>query len=244
MSTDTHARSGVSGVDAFFRITERGSTLAREVRGGVVTFFTMAYIVVLNPIILSGVIDGSGEMIGGTTDLKQSKLLVAVGTAVIAGVMSDLMGLVVIEGVVILVLVLTGFRKAVFKAIPAPLKVAISVGIGLFIAYIGVIDAGFARRPSTPGSVPSELGIGGSLDGWPTLVFVVGVFLIAMLLIRKVKGAILIGIIGATVLAMVLEAVFHIGPRVFDDKGALTNPSAWSLTVPKLPDSVTQTPDL
>ncbi|WP_323098052.1 NCS2 family permease [Intrasporangium sp. YIM S08009] len=282
MSTDTHARSGVSGVDAFFRITERGSTLAREFRGGVVTFFTMAYIVVLNPIILSGVIDGSGEMIGGTTDLKQSKLLVAVGTAVIAGVMSilmglvanfpialaaglginglitgmvlthqaekitfaDLMGLVVIEGVVILVLVLTGFRKAVFKAIPAPLKVAISVGIGLFIAYIGVIDAGFARRPTTPGSVPSELGIGGSLDGWPTLVFVVGVFLIAMLLIRKVKGAILIGIIGATVLAMVLEAIFHIGGRVYDDKGALTNPSSWSLTVPKLPDSVTQTPDL
>ena len=172
-------------------------------------------------------------MIGGTTDLTQSKLLVAVGTAVVAGVMSilmglvanfpialaaglginglitgmvithasdkitfaDLMGLVVIEGVIILVLVLTGFRKAVFRAIPAPLKVAISVGIGLFIAYIGLIDAGFARRPSTPGSVPSELGIGGILDGWPTLVFVVGVLLIAVLLIRKVKGAILIGII-------------------------------------------------
>ena len=196
MSTDTRiapARTR-TGLDRFFKITERGSTLGREVRGGVVTFFTMVYIVVLNPIILSGVVDGSGTMIGGTTDLTESKLLVAVGTAVIAGVMSilmglvanfpialaaglginglitgmvithsadkitfaDLMGLVVIEGVIILVLVLTGFRKAVFKAIPAPLKVAISVGIGLFIAYIGVIDAGFARRPTTPGSVPER----------------------------------------------------------------------------------------
>ncbi|NUQ31566.1 MAG: NCS2 family permease [Dermatophilaceae bacterium] len=283
MSTDTTTRPDTaSGLDRFFKITERGSTVAREVRGGVVTFFTMVYIVVLNPLILSGVVDGSGTMIGGTNDLVESKLLVAVGTAVIAGVMSiamglfanfpialaaglginglitgmvithasqkityaDLMGLVVIEGVIILVLVLTGFRKAVFKAIPPPLKVAISVGIGLFIAFIGVIDAGFARRPTTPGSVPSELGIGGSLSGWPTLVFVVGVFLIAILLIRKVKGAILIGIVAATALAMVLEAIFKLGPRVYDDKGALTNPDTWVLTVPALPSSITNTPDL
>ncbi|GAB3885269.1 NCS2 family permease [Terrabacter terrigena] len=282
MSADTTTRPDTaSGLDRFFKITERGSTVAREVRGGVVTFFTMVYIVVLNPIILSGVVDGSGSMIGGTTDLAESKLLVAVGTAVVAGVMSiamgvfanfpialaaglginglitgmvithasdkityaDLMGLVVIEGVIILVLVLTGFRKAVFKAIPPPLKVAISVGIGLFIAFIGVIDAGFARRPTTPGSVPSELGIGGSLTGWPTLVFVVGVFLIAILLIRKVKGAILIGIVSATVLAMVIEAIFKLGPRVYD-KGVLTNPDTWVLTVPALPSSVTNTPDL
>jgi AGZA family xanthine/uracil permease-like MFS transporter len=281
MSTETPTRPARSGLDGFFRISERESTVAREVRGGFVTFFTMVYIVVLNPIILSGAIDGSGSMIGGTTDLAESKLLVAVGTAVIAGLMSilmglvanfpialaaglgingliagmvfthaaekitfaDLMGLVVIEGLIILVLVLTGFRKAVFRAIPGPLKVAISVGIGLFIAFIGVIDAGFARRPTSPGSVPSELGIGGSLNGWPTLVFVVGVFLIAILVIRKVRGAILIGIAAATVLAMILEAIFHIGPRVYTDKG-LQNPQAWALTVPKLPESITNAPDL
>src|SRR6476661_5221334 len=177
MSTDTRITPTPTrtGLDGFFKITERGSTVAREVRGGVVTFFTMVYIVVLNPIILSGVVDGSGSMIGGTNDLVRSKLLVAVGTAVVAGVMSILMGLV-----------------ANF-----PIALAAGLGInGLFTAYIGVIDAGFARRPTTPGSVPSELGIGGSLDGWPTLVFVVGVFLIAVLLIRKVKGAILLGIVG------------------------------------------------
>ncbi len=286
MATETRTPTSTSEpptrLDRFFKVTERGSTLTREVRGGLVTFFTMAYIIVLNPIILSGTVDGSGQMIGGTTDLAQSKLLVAVGTAVVAGVMSilmglvanfpialaaglginglitgmvithasqkvtyaDLMGLVVIEGLIILLLVLTGFRKAVFRAIPTPLKVAISVGIGLFIAYIGLIDAGFARRPTTPGTVPSELGIGGSLTGWPTLVFVVGVFLIAILLIRKVKGAILLGIIGATVLAMVVEAIFQLGPKVFDETGAVTNPETWQLTVPELPASITNTPDL
>ncbi|RKT78828.1 AGZA family xanthine/uracil permease-like MFS transporter [Terracoccus luteus] len=282
MATDLRTRRPASGLDGFFKISERGSTLSRELRGGVVTFFTMAYIIVLNPIILSGVADGSGNFIGGTTDLAESKLLVAVGTAVVAGVMSilmgvvgrfpiaiaaglginalitgmvvthasegitfaDLMGLVVIEGVIILVLVLTGFRRAVFRAIPAPLKVAISVGIGLFIAFIGVIDAGFARRPSTPGSVPSELGIGGSLDGWPTVVFVVGVLLMAVLLIRKVKGAILIGIVVATALAIAIEAVAKIGPRTFGADGALVNPDAWALTVPALPTSITNTPDL
>ncbi len=282
-STSTATRPAPTGLDRFFRISERGSTIAREVRGGVVTFFTMVYIVVLNPIILSGIKDGSGNYIGGVSDLNESKLLVAVGTAVIAGVMSilmgvvanfpialaaglgingliasmvlthaatvkitfaDLMGLVVIEGIIITVLVMTGFRKAVFRAIPPPLKVAISVGIGLFIAFIGVIDAGFARRPSSPGAVPSELGIGGNLNGWPTLVFVVGVFLIAVLLIRQVKGAILIGIAAATALAMLLESVFSIGPRVYNDQGVLTNPEAWSLTAPAWPSSITNTPDL
>src|SRR6478752_7124733 len=91
MSTDTHARSGVSGVDAFFRITERGSTLAQEVRGGVVTFFTMAYIIVLNPIILSGVPDAEGGFLGGTKDNFE---MIAAGTALVAGLLTILMGVV------------------------------------------------------------------------------------------------------------------------------------------------------
>ncbi|MGN6723837.1 MAG: solute carrier family 23 protein, partial [Marmoricola sp.] len=161
-------------VDSFFKISERGSTLGREIRGGVVTFFTMAYIIVLNPIILSGVKDHSGHFLGGSTD---NFAAIAAGTALVAGVMSilmglianyplaiatglglnavlafsvaskltwaDAMGLVVLEGLVILVLVLTGFRTAVFRAVPAQIKIAISVGIGLFIALIGFNDAGF-----------------------------------------------------------------------------------------------------
>ena len=86
----------------------------------------------------------------------------------------DAMGLVVLEGLIILVLVLTGFRTAVFHAVPPGLKTAISVGIGLFIAFIGLVDAGFVRRnpdaANTP--VPVEFGVGGELAGWPMLVFV------------------------------------------------------------------------
>ena len=63
----------------------------------------------------------------------------------------DAMGLVVLEGLIILVLVLTGFRQAVFRAVPKELKIAIAVGIGLFIAFIGLVDAGFVRHPRQPG---------------------------------------------------------------------------------------------
>src|SRR6187200_2379522 len=126
-----------SGVDRFFRITERGSTVSTEIRGGLVTFFTMAYIAVLNPLIIGTVPDADGKFLGGgdAPDLA----MVAACTALVAGVVTIAMGLVVIEGLIILGLVLTGFRTAVFHAVPPGLKVAISVGIGLFIAFIGLV---------------------------------------------------------------------------------------------------------
>src|SRR4051794_17125174 len=184
-----------------FKITARGSTIGREVRGGVVTFLTMAYIIVLNPIILSGVADKDGKFLGGGSVSGAGFSKIAVTTALVAGVITilmgvfanfplalatglglnafvaysvaskmtwaDAMGLVVIEGLIILLLVLTGFRKAVFEAVPLQLKIAISVGIGLFIAFIGVIDAGFVRRPAAPSGPPVGLGVGGNLRGWP-----------------------------------------------------------------------------
>ena len=84
---------------------------------------------------------------------------------------ADAMGLVVLEGLVILVLVLTGFREAVFHAVPAQLKVAISVGIGLFIALIGFVDAGFVRRIPAPDPVPGPARHRRPAPGWPVLVF-------------------------------------------------------------------------
>ena len=264
------------GLDGFFRITERGSTLSREVRGGLVTFFTMAYIVVLNPLIIGTQQDGSGHFLGGG-DIVKAQTLVAAGTALIAGVMTllmgvvanyplalatglglnafvtfgiaklpemtwaDAMGLVVMEGVIILVLVLTGFRQAVFRAIPAQLKTAISVGIGLFITIIGLVDAGFVRRTGV-GPVPVELGIGGNLNGWPLLVFVIGVLAIIVMMVRKVKAAILYGILGGTVLAIIVEAIGNIGGQ-FDNTGKFVNPAGWGLNVPALPDKVVDVPD-
>ena len=152
---------------------------------------------------------------------------------------ADAMGLVVLEGLIILVLVLTGFRTAVFHAVPAELKTAISVGIGLFIALIGLVDAGFVRRTGV-GPVPVELGSGGVLGGWPVLVFVFGLMLVIALWVKKVKGAILISILATTVLAIIVEAVAKVGPSVSGDK---VNPHGWNLNVPAFPDKIIATPD-
>jgi AGZA family xanthine/uracil permease-like MFS transporter len=258
-------------IDRFFKISERGSTVWTEVRGGLVTFFTMSYIVVLNPLILGNVADGTGQFLGGGSTVGDLSAIAA-ATALVAGIMSilmgvvanfpmalaaglglnavvafsvaalpgmtwaDAMGIVVLEGLVILILVVTGFREAVFRAVPRELKVAISVGIGLFIAFIGVFDAGFVRIPASL-ATPTELGMGGSVGSWPLLVFAVGLLLAAVLMVRKVRGGILIAIVASTVLALIIEAVGSIGSRGED------NPGGWALNVPALPDSVVALPD-
>ena len=260
----------MTGLDRFFKITERGSTLAREVRGGVVTFFTMSYIVVLNPLILAYAADVDGNFLAGGTGNGENTAAIAAGTALVAGVLTilmgvvanyplalatglglnafvafsiatqmtwaDAMGLVVIEGLLILALVLTGFRQAVFHAVPGQLKIAISVGIGLFIALIGFVDAGFVRRTGT-GPVPVELGVGGELRGWPVLVFAFGLALVVALWVRRVRGAILISIVTTTAVAVVVEAVGDFGAAGPD------NPTGWGLAVPRLPDDVIRRPD-
>ncbi|XVV13108.1 NCS2 family permease [Actinoplanes sp. CA-131856] len=247
----------ITAFDRFFEISARGSTLGREIRGGLATFFTMAYIVVLNPLILGGGVDGDNKTLPIAA--------LAAGTALVAGVMTilmgvvarfplalaaglgvnalvayeiapemtwaDAMGLVVIEGVLIAILVLTGLRTLVFRAVPTQLKTAIGVGIGLFLMIVGLVDAGFVRRvPDAANStVPVELGIGGKLAGWPTFVFVIGLLFTLILFVRKVRGAILIGILGSTVLAIIVEAIAH--------------PTTWSLNVPKLPEKIVSSPD-
>ncbi len=272
-STTSPAKAGAdhahpSWLDRFFEVSARGSTFGREIRGGIVTFFTMAYIVVLNPLILGFAPDVNGAFLGGGPGDGSNLPAIAAGTALVAGVMSilmgvvanyplalaaglglnafvafsiasqmtwqDAMGLVVLEGLIILILVLTGFRQAVFRAVPTQLKVAISVGIGLFIALIGFVDAGFVRRTAT-GPVPVQLGTDGSLAGWPTFVFVIGLVLLIGLWVRKVKGAILIAIVSTTVLAIIVEAIFSIGPQVSGDE---VNPTGWNLNVPAAPDAL------
>jgi adenine/guanine/hypoxanthine permease len=261
-------------LDKYFKITQRGSTLGQEIRGGVVTFFTMAYIVALNPLILATT-DSTGAFIGGG-DRTNAIIIVAAGTALIAGLLTMLMGavanfplaiatglglntfvavsiaknatwaqamgLVVLEGIVILILVLTGFRIAVFKAIPTALKVAISVGIGLFIALIGLVDSGFVRRTpnmvwgstnSKPSAVPLELGDGGQLVGWPIVVFTIGLLLTIILMVKKIKGSILIGIVTSTILAVIVESQFKVGNSFISPTES--NPRGWGLNTPTLP---------
>ena len=250
-----------NGVDRYFGISARRSTLTRELRGGLTTFFTMAYIVVLNPIILSG-----ADVTGATLPFAS----VAAVTALVAGVMTilmgvvgrypfavaaglginaivavfaatqmswpEIMGLVVLEGLLITALVLTGFRRAVFEAIPAQLKTAIAVGIGFFLTIIGLADAGVIR----PGTPLISFGINGQLAGWPLLVFVVGLLFTSVLVVRQVKGALLIGIVVSTVLAIIVEAVAQVGARTPDG----SNPRGWALQVPTLPAEVVSAPDL
>lgn len=271
MSATAETASNQSGINRFFQINQRGSTVSAEIRGGIATFFTMAYIVVLNPLILTSVPDSTGEYLAGgdiaiiaaTTALVAGVLTILMGVVAnyplglaaglglnavvtfgVAGLpgmtWADAMGLVVLEGLVILVLVLTGFREAVFRAVPPQLKVAISVGIGLFIAFVGLVNAGIVRKPA--GAPPVELGVGGSLAGWPTLVFVIGLCAILVLQVRRIRGAILYGIVGATVLAVVLESVLGIGGQT-NAEGEVTNPTGWGLSVPALPDQWLTVPD-
>jgi AGZA family xanthine/uracil permease-like MFS transporter len=117
------------------------------------------------------------------------------------------------------------------------------VGIGLFLMIIGLVDAGFVRRiPDAAGTtVPVELGIGGRLDSWPALVFVLGLLFTLILFVRRVRGAILIGILVTTVFAIIVEAIAHVGPSFVNGK---PNPGGWSLNVPALPDKIVDTPDL
>jgi adenine/guanine/hypoxanthine permease len=228
----------------------------------------MAYIVVLNPIILTGANEAVTD--GPPLDFLQ----VTFATAGVAAVMSILMGVVgkmpiamaaglglngvvafqlapqmgwegamgvvVVEGALAVLLVATGVRTALFDAIPAALKHAIAVGIGLFLVLIGLVDAGFARRiPGETGTVPLQLGIANRLDGWPIVVFCVTLAVMLVLHVRGTKGALLIGILFGTVLSIVLESIVEVGPAMGDP-----NSTGWALNVPKLPDNWADAPDL
>ena len=255
-----------NGFDRFFEITKRGSTIPAEIRGGVVTFVTMAYIVILNPIILSSGTDVAGNALGFTQ--------VAATTALTAGVMTVLfglvtrlpfafaaglginsflavsvvgqvtwpeaMGLVVINGLIIVLLAATGLRRMIFDAVPIQLKLAITVGIGLFIAFIGFVDAGFVTATGAS-SPPVGLGVNGSVATAPTLIFVFTLLLTGILVARKVKGGILIGLVSGTVVALIVEAIWNIGPKFDGDE---VNPGGWGLSVPELPASLVSVPDL
>jgi AGZA family xanthine/uracil permease-like MFS transporter len=266
--TKTAPEAGVlSKMDTYFKISERGSTFGQEIRGGFTTFFTMAYIIVLNAFILVGASQVAADvhgtpLIGGATDPGQAIALVSAATALVAGVLTILMGtiarfplalaaglglnafvgyglvvgagltwpeamgFVVIEGVVILVLVLTKFRQKMLFAVPMALKKAIAVGIGLFIAFIGLVNSGIVAQGE--GTI-TTFGVGGSITTWPMVVFVVGLLIAIILLARKVKGALLISILASSLVAVVIE---QIAPQ-----------DSWNLLAPKVEGGIVAAPD-
>ncbi len=251
------ARPAYGALDRYFKISERGSTLPREIRGGFATFFAMAYIIVLNPIILGSAKDmyghqlDNGQLVTATavTAAFTTLLMGVIGNVPIAlaaglGVNSvvalqlaprmawpDAMGMVVLAGFVVMLLVATGLRERVMNAVPYSLRKAISIGIGLFIMLIGLVDSGFVSRipDAAHTTVPLQLGGDGHLNGWPVLVFILGALLTLALIVRKVSGAILISIVAITVLAVVINAVAKV--------------PSWGLTTPKWPGNPVATPD-
>ncbi len=276
--TGTDAAGALSSQNSFierwFKISQRRSSISREIRGGLVTFFAMAYIIALNPIIIGTAADRDGNLISGASKFTDAAMtvvdgaavsasigMVAAVTALAAGVMTllmgivgrfpigiaaglglnaqlayviapmmtwaDAMGLIVVEGIVVTLLVLTGFREAVFRAVPASLRTAISVGLGLFIALVGLANAGVIRS----GSPLTQLGVNGSLMGWPIFVFVATFALLAFLHARKVRGAMLWSILFGTLLAVVLEHFVVLGGV------GKENPTGWALNIPVLPGS-------
>ncbi|WP_030585177.1 NCS2 family permease [Streptomyces globisporus] len=245
--------AGRSWLDRYFHISERGSTVARELRGGVTTFMAMAYILLLNPLILGGE-DVNGNLLSqpglitatafaaaATTLLMgfvgKVPLALAAGLSV-SGVLASqvapnmtwpqAMGMCVIYGVVICLLVVTGLREMIMNAIPLALKHGITMGIGLFIALIGLYKAGFVHKGE---ATPVTLGPAGELAGWPVLIFCVTLLLIFMLQARNIPGAILIGIVVGTLVAIVVNAIVDI------------DPGKWSSGPPELEGSAVSTPD-
>ncbi|GAA3115799.1 hypothetical protein GCM10017687_31440 [Streptomyces echinatus] len=163
--------AGRSWLDRYFHISRRGSTVAREVRGGITTFMAMAYILLLNPLILSGK-DAAGDTLGQKALITATAFAAAFTTLLmgfvgkvplalaaglsVSGVLSSqvapemtwpqAMGMCVMYGVVIMLLVVTGLREMIMNAIPLALKHGITMGIGLFIALIGFYKSGFVHQ--------------------------------------------------------------------------------------------------
>jgi AGZA family xanthine/uracil permease-like MFS transporter len=232
-----------------FQIRRRGATVGGEIRGGLTTFIVMAYIIFVNPAILSfaGIpaLAGQGPPFPATqaaTCLVAGALTLAMGLAtnyplavasgmglnavvafqLIAGMKlpwTAAMGVVVLEGIAITALVLTGFREAIMNAIPVALKRAIGVGIGLFILFIGFVSAGIVK-PGPPG-VPVTLG---DLTSAPVAVAVFGLLLTLWLTARGSSGALLVGILVSTAVAIGVNALT--GGRAFPTPGQAVWPSA------------------
>jgi AGZA family xanthine/uracil permease-like MFS transporter len=237
----------------YFKLDQLGTDVHTEVMAGFTTFLTMSYIIFVNPLFLS--FFGDPNLATKALPFSASLTATCLATGVMCLVMGwwtnypfalapgmglnaivayqmvlgmklswpSAMGVIVMEGIIITILVITGFREAVMNSIPLSLKQAISVGIGLFIAFIGLVQAGFVQKSE------ATLVTLGSFDNLAVVVAIFGLLLTAILLKTKVKGALLIGILGSTTLAMIVNYAF--GP-VFADPN-----------IARLPSSVISMPD-
>ena len=217
-------------IDRYFGIRAAGSSVPRELGAGLTTFLTMSYVLFVNPLVLGNAIvipDGFAKL------LVVTALAAAIGSLLMALVArypfaqapgmglnayfaytvvlgqkipwQTALGAVFISGALFVLLSVVGVRQAVVRAIPSHLKVAVTAGIGTFLAFIGLKNAGLVvANPATFVTL-------GPLAAAPALIALFGLFVTAVLLVRRVPGAILYGILGATLLAIVTHAPLYPG---------------------------------
>src|ERR1700678_3288025 len=219
-------------IDRYFGIAAAGSTIPRELRGGLTTFLTMSYVLLVNPQVLGNAIvipDGFAKL------LVVTALAAAIGSLLMGLVArypfaqapgmglnayfaftvvlgqkiawQTALGAVAISGSIFVILALIGARQAVVRAIPNHLKFSVTAGIGMFLAFLGLKNCGAVlANPDTFVTL-------GSMTSPGVLIAVVGLILTSVLLVRKVPGAILIGILASTVIAIVTRAPVYFGPK-------------------------------
>src|SRR5919206_2561417 len=210
-----------------FRFAAHGTTFARDTMAGMTTFIVMSYIIFLNPIILTSVKPKVGaplpfEGVVTATCVVAAVMTIAMGlytnkayalapglgiNAIVAFQLvgqnglsfASAMGLIVLEGIVVTALVLTGLREQIMRAIPLELKKAIAIGIGLFIAFIGLYNSGIVvQGEGTPVTL-------GHLTTWPILVTFIGIVITLGLRARGFRGDLLVGIVATTAIATIIN---------------------------------------
>jgi adenine/guanine/hypoxanthine permease len=220
----------LEAIASFFKFAERRTTFGTEVKAGVATFMVMVYIVAVNPGILSAAlppganVDGfiiaaaaATALIAGIMTIAMGVFsnypialaaglgingVVAFGLALGAGLgLPGAMGVIVWEGLVILVLVVVGLREAIMNAVPLSIKRAIGVGIGLFILFIGFVDGGLITHGDPGGPVPVAFVFPNS---WATWLTVIGLLITVILYVRRVPAALILSIVITSVIAFVV----------------------------------------
>jgi AGZA family xanthine/uracil permease-like MFS transporter len=233
-------------LERWFGLSERGTTVQREVGAGIVTFLTMAYIIVVQPAVLSGVMFGDAMRTGMdfgavmvatclsaaffsclmgvyarypialAPGMGQNFFFVfsAIPAAAAAGFAEPwraALGMVFLSGLCFFVISLAGIREGLFQAVSDSMKHAISVGIGLFVAFIGLQNAGVILKD--PGTAVK---LNHAFESPDMIVFFVGLLVSAVCMARRVRGGLLVGMIVATLVALALRlGLPHLAPHVW-----------------------------
>lgn len=232
----------MSGLFSYFKLRENNTNLRTEITAGLTTFLTMAYIIFVQPAVLSqGGMDFGAVMVATCLSAALATFIMGflanypialapgmgenfffVFTVIIAmGVdWRTALGVIFISGVLFLLLTLLRVREKIIETIPEGLKHAIAVGIGFFIAFIGLVNAGLVVKP------PAGLVQLGDVRSKPTILALLGLFLIVTLMIKRIRGAILWGMLITTLVGLVVGGVVY--------HGILSTPPSVSPTFLKL----------